>query len=443
MNLLFAVLLYFWAASPIQSDTLNTNVQEYLDAAYDAGQFSGTVLIRKGDTVFDHSVGYSNIQNQIPNTSNTRFRLGSITKPFTSVLIFQLQEEGLLHIDDPITNWFPDFHQADGVTVRHLLSHRSGIPSFTSFPDYAETMHLPTNSEEIIERFKNLPLEFEPDSQFSYNNSGYILLSVIIEKETGLAYEDALDEWLLKPHGIKGAGYERPDAEIEHMAEGYVMVDGPVSADFIHMSIPMGAGGMYGDVGSLLDFVDKIEDGSILTEASIKEMMEPESGNYGLGWGLGPFLDKPSFGHAGGINGFATNLIHVREDNLTIVVLSNYQTAQIGPIMRDLGSIVYGRQYNIPAKRAEMHITAQQAITYTGTYRLSPDFFIEITSEGNRVFAQATGQPRFEIFPESEHRFFLKVVDAEILFNVVGDGKSIGLTLFQGGMEIPGHRVEN
>lgn len=443
MKLLFGFFLFLLVpALPVQAqDSLDFKLAEYLDAHMQNESFMGNVLVRTGDEIRIVSTGFSSLEDSTRHQDETQFRYASLSKPFTATLAFILHQKDMLDVYAPLSTWMPDYPIAESITFDQLLSHTSGIPNFTSFPDYMETMHLPVTVDELLNRFKNKPLDFEPGTRYNYSNSGYVLVSAIIEQVTGLPFADALDRYLLEPLDIQTAGYERPGRVHHQLANGYSYESSFQKASEIHMSIPLGAGGIKGDVRAVLRLVDCVLDDSYITPASRDSMLTPVLQQYGLGWSVGPVLDKPAFGHAGGINGFATNLLHFTEENTTIVILSNLDTASIGPITRDIASIVFDLPYELPVTQAAIELPAETLEKLIGEYELAPGFTISISVEGERIFAQATGQPKFEIFPESETTFFLRVVDARLIFETDEDGYATSLTLLQAGQTVPGHKI--
>jgi len=435
LTLLFSLVI---GNNPEIENKLNT----YVHALEESETFTGVIMVRFEDQLFAYAMGYTNTENSSKNSIESWFRYASISKPFTAVLLYRMEQEGLLKMEDLLTTYYDDRPNWEHITLAHLLAHRSGIPNYTSFDDFVPTMHLPTTNEAIIERFKHLDLEFEPGSAFSYSNSGYTLLSDIIERVSGLNYAEALKHFVLKPGGIEQAAYEDPDKNFPLLSRGYTSPLQVEPAMTIHMSIPQGAGGVAGDARALLQLLDAVYNDDFLSETSRNRMFKPVSANYGHGWALGPLLDYPAVGHAGGINGFATNFMHVPIKELSIVVLSNTQTATVGTITRDLAAVILGRSYTLPEKRTRISVAPEILIRYEGVYELFPGFTLTITTEDDRIFAQATNQPQFEIFPSSETEFYLTVVEARIVFTVNENEDVTGLTLFQGGQTIPGKKME-
>jgi CubicO group peptidase (beta-lactamase class C family) len=190
-------------------------------------QFMGSVLIARDKTVvLDKGYGFANLEWEIPNSPTTKFRLGSLTKQFTAACILLLEESGKLKVDDLVKKYMPDAPAAwDKVTIFNLLTHTSGIPSFTEFPDYASTEATASTPEKLVLRFRDKPLEFQPGEKMSYSNSGYVLLGYLIEKISGQTYSEFVQENIFKPMGMQDSGYDSNSAIIVHRASGYTPGD--------------------------------------------------------------------------------------------------------------------------------------------------------------------------------------------------------------------------
>ena len=205
--LAFVVLL----SASTCADEIPDRLSAYMDAAAKAEKFNGSVLVAKdGEILFAKGYGLANAEHQVPNTPETKFRLGSITKQFTAMAILILQEQSKLKVEDPIGKYLADAPKAwEGVTIHHLLTHTSGVPSYTDDPSYGKKMTQPETVKSMIARFKDKPLEFEPGEKFHYSNSGYFLLGAIIEKVSGKSYEAFLKEAIFDPLGMTDTGYDQ------------------------------------------------------------------------------------------------------------------------------------------------------------------------------------------------------------------------------------------
>jgi CubicO group peptidase (beta-lactamase class C family) len=227
-------------------EAVQKKMEDYCSALSNLGYLNGSVLVAyEGNVIFSKGYGMANFEHTVTNTPQTVFRIGSITKQFTATAILLLQELDLIHINDPISNCLPDYPNGEKITIHHLLTHTSGIPSFTSFIDYKKIMKHPTTLEEGVSKFKHLPLVFEPGEKYEYSNSGYLLLSYIIEKIVNKSFESYLDESILNALGMKQTGHDNIKKLLKNRASGYEVWGEVVNAEFIDMSVPSGAGAMY------------------------------------------------------------------------------------------------------------------------------------------------------------------------------------------------------
>lgn len=418
-------------------------VDEYLKAHVDQGRFSGTVLIAQGDDVIVRQ-GYNQAdrEHDVPNTPETKFRLGSVTKQFTAMAILQLQQQGTLTVQDPISTHLPNYPNGDRITVEHLLNHTSGIPNFTSFDNYQQLMRRNRSTDEVIEQFEDRELEFEPGSQFSYSNSNYVLLGHLVEQLSGQSYPAYLREHIFGPLGMSNSGYDRRAPILEHRAEGYTM-DGDqlVNADFIDMSIPHAAGALYSTVDDLHKWDRALYTDQLLNESLRQRMFTPGKGDYGYGWIIDEAHGRKRIHHSGGINGFVTNVSRFPNQDVAIVALSNFMHAPMPTISDDLASIVFGEDYELPQEQTRIELDPSTLERYVGTYRLDEQTTVAVTRKGDHLGIQITGQPKFDLYPSSETEFFIEQIDAEVTFETNDAGEVTGLVIHQAGQEIPAERT--
>lgn len=309
-------------------------VQEQLPG----NRFMGTVLVARGEKILlNKGYGYANLEWEVANTPATRFRIGSITKQLTAAAILLLEERGRLSVNDPVSKHLPDAPAAwDKVTIVHLLTHTSGIPSFTSFPDYQATMALEVTTEKLVSRFRDRPLEFAPGGKMSYSNSGYVLLGYLIEKISGQTYAQFLQDNIFTPVGMTGSGYDSNSALIPRRAAGYSARQGgpAVNAAFLHMSIPHGAGALYSTTEDLHRWNQALFGGKVLSVASLAKMLTPAKNDYAFGIAVTKVAGRTRYSHNGGINGFNSHLAYYPESGVTVAVLANVN----GPAAEDLGA---------------------------------------------------------------------------------------------------------
>ncbi len=434
------------AASPQSAQQIAVKVDEYLNAAVRLDRFSGSVLVaRDGSPVVSKGYGMANYEWDIPNTPQTAFRLGSLTKQFTAMAIMILLERGKLNVGDSICKYLSDCPAVwQPITIRNLLMHTSGIPNYTSFPGFMQTKAmLPTPPNDLTEQFKNKPLEFVPGEKFNYSNSGYHLLGSIIERASGKPYADFLQENIFAPLGMKQTGYDNHRSIIKNRAAGYAMLDGAlVNAAYLDMSIPYAAGALFSTIEDLLRWEQSLYTENLVSRKSLDEIFTPFKNEYGYGWGIGKRLDRQVIVHGGGIFGFSTFIARFPADRVTVIVLSNVQSTPSEKIANDLSAIVFGATYKIPQERKAIAVASQTLDKYAGQYQIAPNFIITVTNENGKLMGQATGQPKAELFAESETDFFLKVVDAQIKFVKDAQGRVTGLVLSQGGRDVPAQKIK-
>ncbi len=425
---------------------ITAKVDEYMNAAVRIDGFSGSILIaRDGQPVVSRGYGMANVELDVPNTPQTVFRLGSVTKQFTAMAIMLLQERGKLNVNDPACKYLTDCPAAwQPITVKNLLTHTAGVPNYTSFPDFVKVAVLPTTNAAMIAQLRDKPLEFAPGEKFAYSNSGYYLLGAIIERASGKSYADFLQENIFTPLGMKQTGYDSPLRIIKNRAAGYARQGGEiVNAAYMDMTIPYAAGALASTTGDLLLWDQALYTEKLVSRKTLDEIFTPFKSNYGYGWSIGKKFDRQEISHGGGIYGFATEIARFPADKVTVVVLSNVQGAPAGRIGNDLAAIVFGAAYEIPKERKEIAVDQKVLEKYVGQYELAaPKIVIGFTLENGKLFGQVGGQSKFALSAESETVFFSKDVNLQITFTKDAQGQTTGLTFKQGGTVIPAQKIK-
>ncbi|MBF2004367.1 MAG: serine hydrolase [Chlorogloeopsis fritschii C42_A2020_084] len=422
----------------------------YLQACLANRYFMGSVLVaRAGEVLLSAGYGMANLEHNVPNTPQTKFRLGSITKQFTATAILQLQEQGLLEVQDSISNYLPDYPNGKKITIHHLLNHTSGIPNYTEFSSFEQTKKIKVTLNDLITRFSSEPLEFTPGERYQYTNSGYVVLTKIIETVSGYSYADYLQHQILKPLEMFDSGCDRQEVILSHRASGYVFTGETYqNADFIDMSWPSGAGAMYSTIEDLYKWEQGLYTDVVLSEASREMMFTPkvtiraaEDGKgyyHGYGGIICTHFKRKLLYHGGGIDGFSTRIARYPDEQVSIIVLTNIDPAVATPVVaiaNDLAAILFDEPYQLPKKRQAIALDPAIYDAYVGQYELEPGWVMIVTKECDRIFAQSAGQERVELFPESSTKFFMKVIDAQCTFVVDETGKASHVILHQGGRE--------
>src|ERR1700730_4717153 len=285
--------------------------------------FRGAVLVGiKGRTVFEKAYGMSDEEWGAHNTLNTKFRIASLSKQFTGACVLLLQERGGLNVHDPISRYLSGLPEAwQAITIHQLLTHTSGIPNYTSSPEIAKLNRTGASAQQMIALVADKPLDFTPGTNWSYSNTGYILLGMIIEKASGQPYADFLRSNIFGPLGMADSGYDNARNLIKERASGYEVIDDHLAnADFIDMSIPFSAGGIYSTVEDMYRWNEGLtEKGKLLSPDSLKQMFTeyPEATHEGQHYGYGVVISRLKFGkllyyHGGGVEGFSSSIQRLR-----------------------------------------------------------------------------------------------------------------------------------
>lgn len=336
---------------------------EILKDYADKGSFNGSALVAdKGRVIHKAGYGLANAEWEIANTPATVFRIGSLTKQFTAMLVMVLASQGKFSLEDCITDCLPWYRPDTGsrITIHNLLTHSSGIPTFTTLEFIQNHLRSCLPVKEFARRFCSGDLEFLPGTAFTYSNSGYHILGAIIEEVTGLSYARAMTQYVLAPLGLKDTGYDESEKIVPRRAAGYDREEGSLrNTSFVDMSIPYAGGGLYSTVEDYFAWDRALARGDLLPKQYYETMFTPVHGNYACGWGIArvavedvdEFMQNPSgyrsreegvlfHRHEGGINGFHTLAVRVPQRGGLIVLFSNMGEAPLsemaGRILREM-----------------------------------------------------------------------------------------------------------
>ncbi len=352
------VLIVIPLLAEAASEEALSDIKSLLLEAYASDQPGAAVLIKKDGQVIHHAgYGMASLELGVSVTPDTVFRIGSVTKQFTAAGIMLLQEQGKLSISDPITKYLPEYPtHGHNITIEHLLTHTSGIMSYTSIPGYMagnEIRH-DVSTEELIDVFENLPMKFVPGTQWRYSNSGYVLLGAIIEVVSEERYAEFIDERVARPLNLQSTTYGGFQL-VPNRAAGYdVDDDGSfVNADFLSMTQPHGAGALLSTVGDLAAWNDALVNGKLISKASYEQMIKPyelangEPYPYGYGLAFGPLRGRSTVFHGGGIHGFSCYTLWLPQEDVYIAVLTNSTGRRPGPgtVARRAAAILIGDPY--------------------------------------------------------------------------------------------------
>jgi len=427
------------ATRAVAAQPLAAQVDALFKPLYKAQAPGATVIVVKdGKTVLRKAYGAADIGANKPLTPGTVLRLGSITKQFTAVAILMLADEGKLALNDPITRFFPGYPLGGKVvTVEHLLTHTSGIVSFTGKPEYGANMGKDVGVADMIDSFKNDPLEFEPGTQYRYNNSGYFLLGAIIEKVSGQTYAQFLERRIFTPLGMKDTAFEGHERSRAERAAGYSKVEGGFApAEKLSMTQPYAAGSLVSTVDDLARWNAAIGAGKLLKPASWKlafkpYMLTPEkSTDYGYGWHVGTLQGVPVIDHGGGINGFRSFALRLPQQKVFVAVLANADSGNPDPevLAKKAAALAIGKPFK---EHKAIALDARALEAFAGDYATDSDDKRSFTvRDGALVMQRGQGSAR-PMKPFAPNGFFIPGSLAQFTFERDGGGKVTHVTMTQ------------
>ena len=301
-------------------------INSYLGGLAAAGQWSGAALVAKqGTVILAKGYGAANTGGTTPNTPETRFRLASITKQFTAMAVLQLVAQNRIKLDGPVCHYLADCPAAwSAITIRHLLTHTSGLPNFTDFGSYELTMAQPTTPEALVGRFRDEPLWSTPGSAYRYGNSGYVLLGYVVERVSGQSYSNYLRDHIFAPLGMNDSGY---DLDASGIAQGFAAPGVPCAV--LNATTLYSAGGLYSSVRDMYRWDQALYTPVLLPDDLRAQLFTPQVGSYGFGWMITQRGGQRTIEHPGLMSGAATHIARQPESGITVIVLSNLESANV------------------------------------------------------------------------------------------------------------------
>lgn len=445
MRILISSILVLPIAAQAATDSdVAPKMDAYVRGYVRAGTFAGTVLVARGDRIlFCKGYGMADRVRGIPNDVRTRFRLGSVTKGFTAAAVLLLQERGALSIDDPVSRYLPGLFEGKGITIRHLLTHTSGLPDFIFFPGAFEAFREPAAPGELLASIDEPALEFEPGTKFRYSNSGFVVLGRIVEAVSGMEYADFLETELFRAAGMSAAGC---DYEAGIGTDGFAVGYHYTGESYVPVppwdsTWAAGAGAIYASAADLYSWSRALARGRILGDRSRALLFgpTPQSRNaYGMGWYLRPNKDRARTYHGGYIFGFRSDFTRYPDEAVDIIVLGNVDQAPTRRMAEDLAAILFGTPYEPPVPRVAAPPDAAAYRKFEGVYDTSEIFgegaSMRVHAEGTRLWYQGNtiydslGLPMY-IYPLSEGGFFDKTGDVKYEFVSGKDGTAEALII--------------
>ena len=391
------------------------------------------LVAQKGKIIYHKAFGIADIELNVPMKTDMVFRIGSISKQFTAISILQLMEKGKLRLQDPITSYVTGYPSSgEKITIEHLLTHTSGIVNVTAMKNFGDIKRKDLTTAEVIDFFKNEPLEFEPGSKWSYSNSGYILLGHIIEKVSGISYAQYLDENIFKPCSMSSSFLGDAARIIKNRASGYAKKgDQTVNAEFISMSIPHGAGGIVSTVEDLYKWNRVLLENKLVKKSTLEKafqrykLTDGKETDYGYGWFFLNIQGQPTVEHGGGIDGFLTSSIYIPSHDVFVAVFSNSTGQSPELIAAKLAAVTIGKPYEYK----EIAFDKSSADAHVGVYENNEGTMMNVYSEGDKMFTEFPDGNTKQLKPFEKDKYFYDDFFSTMEFKKSADGKSYSVTV--------------
>lgn len=414
-----ALIITFSALQGYAQNFDKAKLDAYFDKLEQNDKFMGSVAVsRNGEIIYTRSVGFADVENQLKANPDSKYRIGSISKTFTTVLVMKAVEQKKLTLDQTIDKYFPAIKNAEKITVANLLYHRSGIHSFTDDKEYLDWNTQPKTEKEMLEIIVKGGSDFEPDSKSAYSNSNFVLLTFIVEKSFKKPYGELVNELIAKPAGLKNTALGGKIATGKNECKSYKYVGQWNVEPETNISVPLGAGGIVSTPTDLVKFSNALFGGKLVTKESLEQMQTVKE-RFGMGLFKIPFNDKTGFGHTGGIDGFTSVFSHFSDGNISYAMISNGTNFNNNNISIAVLSAVFGNDFDIPDFKA-FKVDAGTLEKYVGVYASTQiPLKITITRNNETLVAQATGQAAFPLEATAADKFKFEQAGVVMEFNAV------------------------
>ena len=390
-------------------------------------KFMGSIAVsQNGKLLYTKAIGFSDMETSKKADTNTKYRIGSISKMFTAVLVLKATEENKISLSQTLDKYFPEIENSNKITVENLLNHRSGIHNFTDDPAYMTYNTKAQSAKEMIAIIAKGKSDFAPNSKAAYSNSNYVILSYILEKIYSTPYAKILQTKIITPLGLKNTYFGGKTNLQNNECYSYRQEGKWVKEAETDLSIPMGAGAILSTPTDLTIFIQQLFAGKLISDKSLS-LMKTINEKYGMGMFEFPYFEKKSYGHTGGIDEFQSVLTYFPEEKLSVALTSNGLVYANNNILLCALSCYFNRPFEIPAFKS---LTAAELELFSGNYASTEiPIKIAITKKENTLFAQATGQAAFPLEATSANSFQFEQAGVVLEFNT--DKKQ--MTLKQGG----------
>ena len=433
------------AAAGSASDSLRIQIERIVAPYVSLGDFSGAILVaERGQVLFSGGFGMADFELGVPNDPSTRFMIGSVSKQFTAAGVLLLEVEGRLKVNDPLSKFVPDYPRGDEISLHHLLTHTSGVPDIYTLDAYATLRYADPSLADIVALFRDEPLDFDPGSQYSYSNSGYVLLAYIVELVSGSNYAAFVRDRIFRPLGMNDSGALEDRGIVPGLATGY----DPVGQTNLRRAIQVapalvtGAGSIYSTTEDLLRWDRALYTTALLPDSSRAKMMTDYGSRYGYGVSVFERFGEPVIEHDGRLPGYACDFARYLDSKTVVIVLANIQSAMRDRLRDDIAAILHGEAPpNRDIRQAQdVTVNASRLAVVAGIYDFGPHFFVAVRNESDCLYLRANQGEESEFFPVARDEFFSRALYAGAKFEFDENGNAVAMEYLREGRSFRGER---
>ncbi len=416
MRLSILTLLLFGTVTLSSQSFNKAKLDSFFILLDNEGQAMGSFSLSKGGVdVYSKSFGMASMDPNVKNSAQSKYRIGSISKSFTAVIILQMVAENKITLETKLSKFFPQLPNASTITIHHLLSHSSGLHNFTNDKAYLEYMTKPKSREEKLKIFKKGGTDFKLGAKHEYSNTNYVLLSLIAEDVDKKPFSEILDIRIVKPLKLSDTYYGKPIDITQNEVQSFGWSGDWIKSTETDMSIPMGAGAVVSTPSDLNKFYYALFNGKLLS-AEMLTKMKTINDRYGYGLFQFPFGDKVSYGHTGGIDAFQSMAGYFPDEDVNVALCLNGAIFPMNDIMLGALSIYFGEDYKLP-NFEKYEVAAGDLKKYEGVYSAEGfPFKITVSAKDGTLTAQATGQSSFPLEPFEKDKFRFRMAGLEMHF---------------------------
>jgi len=435
-KLLWSVILTVQSITLINAQIKPSQIDSLIKAYVTINKFNGSALIIKGGKIFfEGECGYQNVSSKQPITRQSIFPIGSLSKSFTALVILKLAEENILSVEDPISRYISGYPDGDRIKIKHLLTNTGGIYEKFRNPEFYSKLASARiySQDEKMAFFKNQPLDFAPGTQFSYSNSGFDLLGIIIEDVTRSSYADAVDQYIFKPLKMTDSGFDFPNLQNKNKVNTYSFISpskytpaGPWNA-----SLTFSSGGLYSTIGDLHKFYNGLKHFKMISEKVFQQAVTPYLGGYGYGWFIDQIEGERVIDHGGNIEGATSYFLMNPELDICIILLNNITSTSLEKIGNTMYRALRDKPYSIPQPKQTIQLEDHVLQKYTGIFKASEKYQVTVLKKSGQLFIRINDEGPIPFSAEKENVFYTK--DADIVLEFISTNNRVTqLKIIQG-----------